>query len=176
MRVVGGDARGCRLNAPSGMDTRPTLDRVKEAVFSILYPYLKDALVLDLFAGSGAMGIEALSRKAAFCRFVDSDKKAYDCVLDNLKKTKLIDKSEVCLSTYEKFLRGRKEEYDIVFLDPPYDKGLENGAFEMLKDKVGSGGVVVLETQYVPGDFDGFEIIKHRKYGRVFITVYKRMV
>ena len=173
MRVIAGLAKGHQLFAPEGEDTRPTLDRVKESVFSILYPYLKDAVVLDLFAGTGGLGIEALSRGASYADFVDNGKKAYDCIIRNLRKTRLEERAKVHFTAFEKYLKVTDKKYDIVFLDPPYNKGIEDKVFEDISRVLNENSIVVLETEYVAGLYDGFEIIKQAKYGRVYITLYK---
>lgn len=174
MRVIAGLAKGHQLFSPEGEDTRPTLDRVKESVFSILYPYLRDAVVLDLFAGTGSLGIEALSRGAEYADFVDNGKKAYDCIIRNLRKTRLEEKSKVHFTAFEKFLKAAANKYDIVFLDPPYNKGIEDKVFESVAEVLNKDAVVVLETEYVGKAYDGFEIIKQAKYGRVYITLYRQ--
>lgn len=174
MRVIAGLAKGHQLFSPDGEDTRPTLDRVKESVFSILYPYLKDSVVLDLFAGTGGLGIEALSRGATDADFVDNGKKAYDCIIRNLRKTRLDEKAKVHFTAFDKFLKVTDKKYDIVFLDPPYNKGIEDKVFEDISKVLKDSSVVVLETEYAAREYDGFEIIRQAKYGRVYITLYKQ--
>ena len=175
MRVIAGLAKGHQLFSPEGEDTRPTLDRVKESVFSILYPYLRDAVVLDLFAGTGGLGIEALSRGASYADFVDSGKKAYDCIIRNLRKTRLEEKAKVHFTAFEKFLRASGKKYDIVFLDPPYNKGIEDKVFEDISKVLNKNAVIVLETEYLSGEYEGYDIIRQAKYGRVYITLYRLM-
>ncbi|MBQ2897551.1 MAG: 16S rRNA (guanine(966)-N(2))-methyltransferase RsmD [Clostridia bacterium] len=173
MRVITGIAKGCKLSTPDGLDVRPTLDRVKESLFSILYPYLSDSLVLDLFAGSGSLGIESLSRGALKCVFVEKNKKAYDCVVNNLRYTKLIDKSELNLCSFEDFFIKNTQKFDLVFLDPPYSVGIENEVFPKLLNHLTDGAVVVLESEAPLKQFDGYEVLKNVRYGRVYITLYK---
>ena len=174
MRVIAGRAKGHNLNTPQGLDTRPTLDRVKESVFSMLYPYLEGSYVLDLFAGSGGLGIEAISRGAEKCAFVDSSKKAYDCILENLKHTKLSDYASVYLKKADDFLNHTCEKFHIIFLDPPYSKGIEDDIFPKLLKVIEDNGVIVLETETPAGEFEGFDLIKQVRYGRVYISVYKK--
>ena len=174
MRVITGSAKGCKLSAPEGLDVRPTLDRVKESLFSILYPVLNDSSnVLDLFAGSGALGIEALSRGAFKCTFVEKNKKAYDCVINNLRKTRLSDKASVYFGEFEDFFKKNSERYNLVFLDPPYSMGFEENVFSILRSHITDEGLVVLESETEQGVFHGFEIIRSVRYGRVYITLYK---
>ena len=120
MRVVAGTARGTVLKTPEGMLTRPTADRVKEAVFSILHFDVQDAVVLDLFGGTGQLGIEALSRGAKRAIFVDHQQKACDLIKENLRRTKFTQLSTVVRGDYLEYLRRTKEKFDIILLDPPY--------------------------------------------------------
>lgn len=175
MRVISGEAKGRKLITPDGLDVRPTLDRVKESVFSSLYPYLKDANVLDLFSGSGSLGIEALSRGAKHCDFVDMSKASIDATRKNLELTKLNEKATVYLSDFKAHIAKTKEKYTLVMLDPPYSKGLEDIAMELLPDVTQKDAVVMLETEYQPADYHAFEMIRQAKYGRVYITLYKRI-
>ena len=125
MRVISGTARGLRLESPDGQDTRPTLDNVKEAVFSMLFDRVRDAKVLDLFAGSGALGIEALSRGASHCIFSDKSQKSVSIVKTNVTKARLTDKAEIVKADYKEVLSdctGKDKKFDIIFLDPPYAK------------------------------------------------------
>lgn len=174
MRVIAGLAKGSKLFSPEGMDVRPTLDRVKESVFSMLYPYLRDANVLDLFAGSGSLGIEALSRGAKKCTFVDVSRKSCACVEKNLEKTKFADSAEVLTMSADSFLKRSKDKFDIVLMDPPYSMGIEDSAFENISDCIHNDTIIMLETEIKPEFYDGFEIIRQAKYGRVYITLLKK--
>lgn len=174
MRVIAGSAKGHNLKTLEGTDVRPTLDRVKESVFSILYPYLDNAKVLDLFAGSGSLGIEALSRGAKLCHFVDKSIKSIECVKFNLSHTKLTEKSIVHIKNAEDFLKSSQEKFDIIFLDPPYSKGIETEIFPYLCDKLEENGVILLETEIESPEYEGFYSVRRAKYGRVYITVYKK--
>ena len=120
MRVISGTARGTKLKTIENISTRPTLDRVKEALFNILQDKLKDSVVLDLFAGSGALGIEALSRGAKKAYFCDKNPEAIKVIKDNLNKTRFIDKAIIFNCDYINAIRKINEELSIVFLDPPY--------------------------------------------------------
>ena len=176
MRVIAGIAKGHNLLSPRGMDVRPTLDRVKESLFSILYPYLKDASVLDLFSGTGALGIEALSRGASACVFVDSSGESLSCTRDNLVKTKLEDMAVLEKCTFVVFLKKNTKKFDIIFLDPPYSKGIEDDVFRHIGGSLADGGVIVLETESPSSEYGGFEKIRSAKYGRVYITLYQKEV
>ena len=124
MRVISGTARGTKLESLEGLSTRPTIDRVKEGIFSSIQFVVPGAKVLDLFAGSGQMGIECLSRDAVKGVFVDSNKDAVNIVIKNIKACGLFDKARVVNMTAEDYLRTCKEEFDIIFLDPPYNMGI----------------------------------------------------
>lgn len=124
LRVIGGAARGVPLKAPDERTTRPTMDRIKESVFNILMPYITDTAILDIFAGSGSLGIEALSRGAKSAVFVDNGRKCRDIIMDNLKKTRFTQQATVLAMDVEKALRylsKNQEKFDIIFMDPPYN-------------------------------------------------------
>ncbi|TAH75144.1 MAG: 16S rRNA (guanine(966)-N(2))-methyltransferase RsmD [Anaerolineaceae bacterium] len=128
MRVIAGKARRLNLKTPQGFDTRPTTDKIKETLFNILSPYLADADFLDLFAGSGAIGIEALSRGAKYAAFVENDRAALECIKSNLKYTKLDSYAEIySLGVIEaiKALEIKGKVFDVVFMDPPYNSNFE---------------------------------------------------
>lgn len=150
MRVIAGKARSMPLKCIEGLDTRPTTDRIKETLFNMLAPYLCDCRFLDLFAGSGAIGIEALSRGAKEAVFVENNRKAYECVKENLKFTRLSDGAEVyhmdALSALHR-LEGTGV-FDIIFLDPPYGKGMEQEVFSYLAHSGLADGdtLLILET------------------------------
>ena len=174
MRVISGTARGLKLDSPDGLDTRPTLDRVKEALFSMLFDKTADSCVLDLFAGSGALGIEALSRYAEKCVFVDSSKNAIDVVRANLKKTPFSDKSEVILSDSIEYLKMTTGQFDIIFLDPPYAAGLYEAVLSVIKKRklLKQGGLIVAECDTTHElDPQDFEIIKNKNYGKIRLYV-----
>ena len=132
MRVISGSARGLKLVSPEGIKTRPTLDRVKEALFSMLYPYLSGALILDLFAGSGALGIEALSRGADKSYFIDNSGEAISCIKSNISAAKFAEASVVIKTDAIEFLKNCNQKFDIIFLDPPYANGLYENAINLI--------------------------------------------
>ena len=175
MRIISGKAKGHKIAVPTGLDVRPTLDRVKEAVFSILYPHLRDAKVLDLFAGAGSLGMEALSRGAQVCHFVDNNRKSFDCVMKNLKDTGFDELSVCHFMSFDKFLSQTNEKFNLVFLDPPYSMGFEDKAFEKIADVLEDDARIMLETEYEPKEYEGFESVKRARYGRVYITIYKKV-
>ncbi|NDL66878.1 16S rRNA (guanine(966)-N(2))-methyltransferase RsmD [Anaerotalea alkaliphila] len=131
MRVIAGKARRLALVAPKGDKVRPTTDRTKETLFNILAPLLRDSIVLDVFSGSGAIGIEALSRGAKKAYFIENDPEAQACIRENLSRTGLEAQGEILPYDFARaldILKGRQVQADLVFLDPPYGKGLEEQA------------------------------------------------
>ena len=171
MRVIAGTARSLRLKAPEGMDTRPTTDRIKETLFNMLQPYLGGALFVDLFSGSGGIGIEALSRGARHAYFVESEKKALSCILENLQFTRLGDRATVLKTDVYSALYGiHEKEADIIFMDPPYDRDYERQVFQMLYalPYVTEHTLIVIETSLENDLTDlermGFQITKEKCY------------
>ncbi len=146
MRVITGTARGRVLRTLEGEDVRPTTDRVKEAVFSIMQFEIEGRRVLDLFAGSGQLGIEALSRGAASATFVDMSKDSLSAVKYNLEHTKLGDNAKVVQTDALSFLKLTKDKFDIVFLDPPYASSLVVDSMKLLSDVVAAGGCAICEN------------------------------
>ena len=135
MRVISGVARGMKLKTPEGLDTRPTQDRIKETLFNMLQPYVADCVFVDLFSGSGGIGIEALSRGAKKAYFVENFKEALSCIESNLTTTKLKDKAVVLKTDAVSSIHHIFEkEVDIIFMDPPYNQLLEKQVLTCLKD------------------------------------------
>ena len=179
MRVITGKARGVALKTPDGMQTRPTADRVKEALFSIIQFEIPCARVLDLFGGTGQLGIEALSRGAQSAVFVDASEKACALIKENLKRTKLQDCGKVIRSDYMEYLDRCREKFDIVFLDPPYAEVFLENALKRLTeiDILQSGGIIIAERpldKELSWVFPGFTRSKDYKYGKTLLTIYRR--
>lgn len=179
MRVIAGTARGITLKTPEGMQTRPTADRVKEALFSIIHFDLPGAKVLDLFGGTGQLGIEAMSRGASAATFVDQAEPACRLIRENLRRTKFENAGKVVRGDYMEYLSRCREEYDIIFLDPPYaEVFLENALKRITEiDILRSGGIIVTERPLgkdLPWDFPGFTRSKDYKYGTVLLTLYRK--
>lgn len=151
MRVIAGRARRLNLKTTPGFDTRPTADKIKETLFNILNPYLPGCSFLDLFAGSGAIGIEALSRGASICVFADNDKRAVSCINENLKFTRLEEGARVfsknALAAISQ-LSAEKYKFDIVYLDPPYRGGFEEETLRVLAESriIDENSMVILEA------------------------------
>ena len=178
MRVITGKARGVQLKTPDGMLTRPTADRVKEALFSIINFDIPGAKVLDLFGGTGQLGIEAMSRGAERCVFVDAREDACKLIKENLKRTKL--EGTVVRSDYMEYLNRCKEQFSIIFLDPPYaEEYLENAINRIAEiDILQTDGIIVAERpvgKELPWEFDGYQRSKDYKYGKTLLTIYRRL-
>ena len=178
MRVITGKARGVQLKTPDGMLTRPTADRVKEALFSIINFDVPGANVLDLFGGTGQVGIEAMSRGAERCVFVDAREDACKLIKENLKRTKL--EGTVIRSDYMEYLNRCKEQFSIIFLDPPYaEEYLENAIKRITEiDILQTDGIIVTERpvgKELPWEFDGYQRSIDYKYGKTLLTIYRRL-
>ncbi|MBE6638398.1 MAG: 16S rRNA (guanine(966)-N(2))-methyltransferase RsmD [Ruminococcaceae bacterium] len=176
MRIITGNARGAKLETLDGIDTRPTAERVKEAVFSMIQFELEGRQVLDLFGGSGQMGLEALSRGAAKATFVDNNPEAVQIIKKNAKHTGLFEKSVVLNSDFRSFIRGNKGrmQFDIVFLDPPYAMKVLHETVEKLEEAemIREKGIVICESDDpTPIEVAGYSLRRHARYGRVYITV-----
>lgn len=179
MRVISGKARGVTLMTPKGEQTRPTIDRVKEALFSIIQFDLPGARVLDLFGGTGQLGIEALSRGAKHAVFVDLREDACRLIKENLKRAKLESDATVIRSDYRQYLSRCKDKFDIVILDPPYAEVFLENALKIITeiDILQTGGIIIAERPLgkdLSWDFAGFTRSKDYKYGQVLLTLYRK--
>ena len=179
MRVITGKARGVQLKTPEGMLTRPTADRVKEALFSIINFDIPGAKVLDLFGGTGQLGIEALSRGAASAVFVDAREESCRLIRENLKRTKLEAEGRVVRSDYLDYLKRCRDRFDIILLDPPYaEVFLENALKQITEiDILETNGIIVAERplgKELPWEFEGFTRSKDYKYGKTLLTIYRK--
>lgn len=179
MRIIAGTARGRKIEAPEGLHTRPTLDRVRENLFNILQNRTRDSQVLDLFAGSGALSLEALSRGAAHAVLVDSDRNAVRIQRKNLEQLGMSDRAEVFPCDWRKAaaeLEAQKRKFDLIFLDPPYRMTDMREVFAALERLTAPDGLVILEheakTESVTGDL--FEKTDERKWGYCGISFFRR--
>ena len=184
MRIITGTARGTRLDTLDGEATRPTAERVKEAIFSMIQFDLTDAVVLDLFAGSGQMGLEALSRGAEKAHMIDKSAEAVNIIKRNAQKCHLFEKCRIVTSDYQDFLRSAngKYKYDFIFLDPPYGSGMLQSSLEKIAqyDILNDNAWIFCEDE-TEDVFAGreelaacYNIEKQNRYGRIFITVLSR--
>lgn len=181
LRVVSGKARGTILYSLQGDNTRPTLDRVKEALFNIIQSKISNAKILDLFAGSGALGIEALSRGAKQVTFCDKSYEAIQVIKKNIAKTHFELQSTIIHSEYKSTLKKLKDEFDIIFLDPPYKENLVVKAVEGILESglLSKDGIIVIETDEEERELRNLEKINInvydlRKYGRVRLIFLNR--
>lgn len=171
LRVISGSARNLQLKTPEGFETRPTTDRIKETLFNMLQMTVPGSVVIDFFAGSGAIGIEALSRGAVKAYFIDNSKDANACIIENVRHTHFENKSTVfCQDAIRAALQIHEPHVDIVFMDAPYGKGLERDLLGILKSAsyIDNDTLFVIEedlnTSFDYLDNLGFEIIKEKKY------------
>ncbi len=178
MRVITGSARGVNLKAPAGLSTRPTADRVKQAMFNIIQ-YEIGGEVLDLFAGSGQLGIEALSRGASYAVFVDARNDAVEIIRENLHRTKLAERAEIVRGDFDAYLRRCRRRFRLIFLDPPYaEKSLENAINRLAEiDILAEGGIIITERPVdkpLPGDFPGLTRSQDYRYGKTVVTLFRK--
>ncbi len=177
MRIITGSARGARLETLEGEEvTRPTPERVKEAIFNMLAFDLEGRRVLDLFAGSGQMGLEALSRGAASAVLCDHNKQAFEIIKRNAQKTKLADRVKAVHTDYKAYIRSAegKEQFDIILLDPPYDTNMVQDAIDrILRAGLASPRAIFVCESDKPAPFggEGLTLHRHNRYGRIYITV-----
>ena len=181
MRVISGSARGRRLKELPGMDTRPTTDQVKESIFNIIQFDVEGRKVLDLFAGTGQMGIEALSRGAAHATFVDLAPAAAKIVRENVELTRFNDVSRVVQSDWRGFLSSCREKFDLIFLDPPYRTDMLENAMQTIAaiDILSEHGIMICESpldKQLPELAAPYEKGKEYRYGKIKVTLYRRTV
>lgn len=181
LRVISGKARGLKLDSPKNQDVRPTTDRVKESLFNIINPYIRESNILDLFAGTGSLGIECLSRGAKNCVFVDKSKDSINIIKSNVKKARVENESTILNIDFKdavKRLSSQNQKFDVIFMDPPY---YENMFIECLKiiDELNllyEDGIIIVEhdTKDLFDESIG-NLVKSRdkKYGNTTLTFYK---
>lgn len=177
MRIIAGKAGGLNLKSLKGRDVRPTLDRVKESMFNIIAFYLADAEVLDLFAGFGGLGIEALSRGARTVDFVEIAKSHLNIIKENLAKANLAEQAELHQQDVYNYLNNCSKKYDLIFMDPPYEKKMSRKAIELIIENnlLKKDALIISErsANEKSEEFEALEIIKNKKYGNSLLTIYK---
>ncbi len=181
MRVITGIARGMRLKELPGLETRPTTDKVKESIFNIIQFDIEGRRVLDLFGGTGQLGIEALSRGADHCTFVDLRKEAAAVIRENLAHTRLEEHARVVQGDCMAFLTGAGERFDLIFLDPPYASDLLEKSLTLIAkiDIVTENGIIVCESAAqaeLPDLPAPYEKGREYRYGKIKLTLYRRAV
>ena len=180
MRVISGTAKGMNLKTIEGLATRPTTDRVKEALFNIINPGIYKASVLDLFSGSGSLAIEALSRGAASADIVELSPVAVACINENLTKTRLAVNASVHTTDVFAYLKNCRCRYDFIFMDPPYHSDLIVQAISLISSRnlLKEGGIIVCECDHdevIPKTISDINLYDTRKYGRVLLNFLKKM-
>lgn len=179
MRIIAGEHRGKRLLSPKTYDIRPTSDKVKEAVFDLIIPYMiEDFTALDLFAGTGALGLEALSRGASRVYFSDSSRESMKIIRENIKLCRSEESSVLLAGDYSSNINKINDKIDIIFIDPPYAGELYMPALRAIRASgiLKKGGCIVLEhtdKEDLPEELEGFVKIKHRRYGQTGVTIYE---
>lgn len=181
MRVISGKARGLKLNAPKNDDVRPTTDRVKESLFNMINPYIMDSNILDLFAGTGSLGIECLSRGANKCIFVDNSKESINIVKSNIKKARVESESIVLNLDFKSAINSlslKNEKFDVIFMDPPYYKNMFSDALGSIDNNnlLKEDGIIVVEhdtKDKFPDDIGRLYKSRDKKYGNTTLTFYK---
>ncbi len=180
MRVISGNLRGMKLNTIEGDSTRPTREVVREALFSIIMNIVTDSIFLDLFAGSGAIGIEAISRGAKNSIFVDLNPKCIKVIKENVKKGRIEDISRIYNTDYKMALKKLQgEKIDIAYIDPPYNKQMGIDAIKQISnyDLLSNNGIIILETdtnEEIPDEILRYEKYNYKRYGRNVLSFYRR--
>ena len=177
MRVIAGKYKGRKLRTPADNSIRPTTDKVKEALFSILTEYTGGSRVLDLFSGTGGLGIEALSRGARECVFGDSSRDSIKLIKENIAHCGAEKEAVVIPGDFRKLLMNVRGDFDIIILDPPYDRGLMEPCFEIIRERglLAEDGLIVAEhrkEESLPDEICGFSRLKERRYGIVVLSIY----
>lgn len=181
MRIIAGKARGRKLIPPATMETRPTLDRVKEAMFSSIYGYIQDSIVIDVFAGTGSLGLEAASRGAKEVYLIDKSSVTFPFLKENVKNLKFEDFCiPLNMDSYEalNLLANKGKIFDLIFIDPPYCKEMIPEAMRIVKEKklLQKDGIIVTKIDSIEEIYPGYEdiaLIKSKKYGNTTVCYYK---
>lgn len=180
MRIISGSLKGRKIIGYDIIGTRPTMDRVKESVFASIQEYIPDSIVLDLFAGSGNLGIEAISNGCRECFFVDNNPKCIRVIQDNLREFNILSKGTIIESDYKKVLEKFKntgQVFDIIFVDPPYKDRILLDILNYVYDNylLSKDGIIVLEysVDVFSEDVEGYQLLKKKRYGDKFVSIYK---
>ena len=180
VRIIAGSRRGHKLLEFQGDSVRPTTDRVKESVFNLIRDYVSDSVCLDMFAGSGALSFEAISRGASGAVLLDTDKRSVEIIRRNAASLGFEEQCEIRNEDCFIYAERTGEKFDIIFLDPPYNKGFIEPVLDKIAEKelLADGGIIVLESDNTDfsGEREGLAVLKQRRYGRTYITVYEKQV
>lgn len=177
MRIIAGDLKGRKLESPKDNRVRPTSDKVKEAIFNIIANFYYDEVVIDLFAGTGNFGIEAISRGARHCYFGDKSRDSLALIRENISKCRVQDKSTIIAGDYEMVLKRIPEKAQIIFLDPPYKDGLMISCIELINDLdlLEEDGYIIAEhsvSEKLPEVVGKYQLVKEKKYGKIAVSIY----
>lgn len=177
MRIIAGELKGRKLYTPNDKRIRPTSDKVKESLFNMISNNLEDAIVIDLFSGTGNLGLEAISRGASHCYFGDKSKDSLELTNKNITYCKVSNKSILLLGDFKKVLNSIKEKVDIIFLDPPYNQGFIDKCLEMIyqNNLLTDDGIIIAEhniSEVLPNRIYSFKKIKEKRYGTIGISIY----
>ena len=177
IRIIAGKNKGCRLKTKEGLTTRPTLDRIRENVFNIIRDKLPGSNILDLFAGSGAIGLECLSRGAASAVFIEKDREAFHILKENVAKTRQEAASRCFNKSYEAYLKGCRERFDLIYADPPYGLDAYGDCLEAVgrQGLLAEGGLLVLESHKgkdLPLEMEQLQCAREIRYGNTKIWIY----
>lgn len=175
MRIVSGKFRSRVINAPEGLNTRPSSDKTRESIFNIIAPYVYDANVLDIFAGSGALGLEAISRGANHATFIDLDDKAIKCIKSNIDLLKVNDQCKLIHDDYKVISSLKGNTFDLILLDPPYKLVVIEEIIKLINDNdlLSNNGIIVFESNEensIKKDIDGYSL-KVKKYGIAYVNI-----
>ena len=179
MRIIAGELKGRRITPPKDNRVRPTTDKVKEAIFSMISGYLQDSVVVDLFAGTGNLGLEAISRGAERAYFVDRDRTSIGLVRENVKYCQVEDRAVIQCAEFASFLEKFNEKADVIFLDPPYSAGYMESCLDIIgrRNLLCEDGIAVAEhssRENLPEEISGLTLIKTRTYGKISVSLYER--
>lgn len=181
MKVISGTLKGRNIKGYNIDGTRPTMDRVKESVFGMIQDYIKGSIVLDLFAGSGGLGIEALSNGSKLCYFIDHNKEVIKVIRNNIIDLKIEDKAIIILSDWKKVLNefgNQGKKFDLIFIDPPYDYNVYLKILDKVStlDLLNNNGLIILEHENLKfkDEYPGLILFKEKKYGNKSVNIYKR--
>lgn len=183
MRVISGFLKGKKIEGYNIEGTRPTMDRVKESIFGSIQNYVPNSVILDLFAGSGNLGIEAISNGAKYSYFVDNNKIAYNTLISNINNLNIKDKCNTMLCDYKKALKYYKKnniKFDIIFIDPPYKYNIIEEIINKIEEYnlLNNNGIIVLEFQNnnISDTYNSYKLIKKKKYGDKFVYILKKII
>lgn len=180
MKVISGILKGRNIEGYNIDGTRPTMDRVKESLFGMIQDYIKDSIVLDLFAGSGQLGIEAISNGAKLCYFIDNNNEVIKTLNKNITNLKIKDNSKIILSDWKKFLNDSSNsniKFDLIFVDPPYNYDVYEKILEKVStlNLLNNNGLIILEHHNLKlkDKYNNLTLYKQKKYGNKSVNIYK---